>query len=84
MKDLKLEPPNFPQPSARQRQRQHLITNLALNVTQRDREMFKQGYVPISWFLANLTYNEATAVAEIIRSLDSAQMRDMVKPKGWI
>lgn len=43
-----------------EKDRASLIHDMACNISQRDREFLKEGYIPIAWLLANLSYEEAS------------------------
>ena len=65
------------------RERNQLIQDLARNVTLEDKKVFHYGYIPISWLLAGLTYNEATCVINIIESWETQKLMAYRKAKGF-
>lgn len=75
-------PEKFYLPSKAQQERNSLLQNLARNATEEDKKGFHYGYIPISWLLANLTYNEASMVVQIIDSFETAKLMAYRKPKG--
>ena len=76
-------PEKFYLPSKAQQERNSLLQNLARNVTLEDKKVFGYGYIPISWLLANLTYNEASTIVQLIDSWETHRMMTYRKPKGF-
>ena len=59
--------------------RTDLIDSIMRNITKKDMEMSAQGYIPISWLLAKLTYTEATIIVKYNDAIERTMIRYGVK-----
>ena len=61
------------------RERIDILKSLSENITRKDIDMFRAGYIPISWSLINISYVEATNIVLLKKAWRDAEERYMVR-----